>query len=78
MVGGCQCNTLSKANYQQICQYFDIETNSWELYSPIKIARAGASSCYLKGYLYVFCGYNDANSSLNSIERVKVIEEYGD
>ena len=37
-------------------------------------ARISHSSCFLTGYLYVFCGELLGNNKLRSVERLKVEE----
>ena len=59
-------------------ELYDIQSDSWSELPGLQQARRNASSCYHKGYIYVFGGvgkYNEPTKetepeSFNSIERL--------
>ena len=40
----------------------------------MNVARDFHSSCYLKGYLYIFCG-SDGIGSCNTVEKLEIAED---
>ena len=52
-------------------EYFDTETESFEIAPWLNMARSGHSSCMLGNTIYTFCGENEGGF-LSSLERQKV------
>ena len=51
---------------------YTISTDSWNELPAMERARKGHASCSMKNWVYVFCGSDEFNDSLNSIERLQV------
>ena len=70
-----------KGKILKSCMRFDLESEAWDQMPNMKVARRSHSSCFLAGFLYVFCGegeskrdsYNGTNY-LCSIEKLRILD----
>ena len=61
-IGGWDGNSAVK-----VVEYFDTETNQWEIGTPTKIPRNGVGLAILNGALYAIGGH-DGQKFQNSVE----------
>ena len=53
------------------CEKYDEETDMWSMMPDMNVGRWNHKSCsFNQKQLYVFCGWNDDSSFLNSIEKI--------
>ena len=72
----------SKGKILKSCIRFDLEGEAWDQMPNMKVARRSHSSCFLAGFLYVFCGEGESKHNLDnganylcSIEKLRILDK---
>ena len=61
-----------RGNILNNCHRYDIDRDLWEEMQKMNQARNEHSSCQLGGHIYVFCGQNNQEQKINSVEKLSI------
>ena len=61
--------SLNSEQYKTVEKYRFSE-NIWDKIANMHVKRAGASSCYHRGFVYIFCGITTGSKKVSSFERL--------
>ena len=57
------------------CHRYDIDQNKWQEMKSMQQPRERHSSCQLTSHIYVFCGLNNRNAKINSVEKLSIVAD---